>query len=252
MRGTHLGREDETVRPGIIPAYAGNTRDARGRIRPDGDHPRVCGEHLGLAIPPELERGSSPRMRGTPAIHIVTEVLFGIIPAYAGNTSDINTCTFTGRDHPRVCGEHHWSTSWLCRRSGSSPRMRGTRCRRTVRGSRARIIPAYAGNTPKMAVTRLPCRDHPRVCGEHTGSKHHASNPTGSSPRMRGTRTYVHQWLPCFGIIPAYAGNTAWPTLVTPSIRDHPRVCGEHPIAHIPRHVAQGSSPRMRGTQQAQ
>ena len=25
MRGTHLGREDKTVRPGIIPAYAGNT-----------------------------------------------------------------------------------------------------------------------------------------------------------------------------------------------------------------------------------
>ena len=26
MRGTRLGLEDETVRPGIIPAYAGNTR----------------------------------------------------------------------------------------------------------------------------------------------------------------------------------------------------------------------------------
>ena len=126
--------------------------------------------------------------------------------------------------------------------------MRGTRGKLPVFVEHAGIIPAYAGNTPKMAVTRLPCRDHPRVCGEHTGSKHHASNPTGSSPRMRGTRTYVHQWLPCFGIIPAYAGNTAWPTLVTPSIRDHPRVCGEHVLRVVGLQVHEGSSPRMRGT----
>ena len=50
------------------------------------------------------------------------------------------------------------------------------------------------------------------------------------------------------GIIPAYAGNTQDSMLSAPSMRDHPRVCGEHPeMAEIARSL-QGSSPRMRGT----
>ena len=192
--------------------------------------------------------GSSPRMRGTPAIHIVTEVLFGIIPAYAGNTSDINTCTFTGRDHPRVCGEHHWSTSWLCRRSGSSPRMRGTRCRRTVRGSRARIIPAYAGNTSLIPTESASSRDHPRVCGEHEVSFPSSSNMPGSSPRMRGTHRLETPCVQSDGIIPAYAGNTNLCPSMASMLRDHPRVCGEHGMADIGDAFNSGSSPRMRGT----
>ena len=147
-------------------------------------------------------------MRGTPWIGDPSGIGTGIIPAYAGNTSDINTCTFTGRDHPRVCGEHHWSTSWLCRRSGSSPRMRGTRCRRTVRGSRARIIPAYAGNTSLIPTESASSRDHPRVCGEHEVSFPSSSNMPGSSPRMRGTRRARVEVPDNAGIIPAYAGNT--------------------------------------------
>ena len=45
MRGTHRLGEQGHVQPGIIPAYAGNTRCRRcGRCR-RGDHPRICGEH---------------------------------------------------------------------------------------------------------------------------------------------------------------------------------------------------------------
>ena len=51
---------------GIIPAYAGNTDQARLHIQRDGDHPRVCGEHY------ERDRLSGNAV--------------GIIPAYAGNT----------------------------------------------------------------------------------------------------------------------------------------------------------------------
>ena len=65
---------------------------------------------------------------------------------------------------------------------------------------------------------------------------------------MRGTRVVKVWILRAAGIIPAYAGNTSpvlrrcfWP-------RDHPRVCGEHLPITLPKHVRQGSSPRMRGT----
>ena len=147
MRGTLATKIQISSVDGIIPAYAGNTRDARGRIRPDGDHPRVCGEHLGLAIPPELERGSSPRMRGTPGKRPDPVHPDGIIPAYAGNTKGVRRAASYPRDHPRVCGEHRPYTSSPRYSLGSSPRMRGTLRRRPGQREGRGIIPAYAGNT---------------------------------------------------------------------------------------------------------
>ena len=74
------------------------------------------------------------------------------------------------------------------------------------------------------------------------------SGVTGSSPRMRGTRTAHGRWLSGLGIIPAYAGNTLARNTMRPIRRDHPRVCGEHGNRR-PREVSVwGSSPRMRGT----
>ena len=70
----------------------------------------------------------------------------------------------------------------------------------------------------------------------------------GSSPRMRGTQSTSSKSDHCRGIIPAYAGNTFPVKLIEWPKRDHPRVCGEHFIAHFAPSVDQGSSPRMRGT----
>ena len=33
-----------------------------------------------------------------------------------------------------------------------------------------------------------------------------------------------------YGIIPAYAGNTIAKAILSDTLRDHPRVCGEHDI----------------------
>ena len=46
MRGTHGGEQLALVVFGIIPAYAGNTHVRHWRCRWQGDHPRVCGEHM--------------------------------------------------------------------------------------------------------------------------------------------------------------------------------------------------------------
>ena len=50
----------------IIPAYAGSTLMIWIVILWSGDHPRVCGEHVGDGLLGVLEPGSSPRMRGAP------------------------------------------------------------------------------------------------------------------------------------------------------------------------------------------
>ena len=126
--------------------------------------------------------------------------------------------------------------------------MRGTPLRQGCDISGFGIIPAYAGNTNPLIRLCAFSWDHPRVCGEHACSIASATSSSGSSPRMRGTRVVKVWILRAAGIIPAYAGNTSpvlrrcfWP-------RDHPRVCGEHLPITLPKHVRQGSSPRMRGT----
>ena len=111
------------------------------------------------------------------------------------------------------------------------------------------IIPAYAGNTSSLRLRWTGGRDHPRVCGEHPLGSPPLGSGSGSSPRMRGTRQGSTAKRAADGIIPAYAGNTFSLLLVLGRRRDHPRVCGEHPLVRrcVPRDP--GSSPRMRGTQ---
>ena len=169
MRGTPYKSGLKKLSPGIIPAYAGNTPLLVVTPTEPWDHPRVCGEHDRCRRDKCVQRGSSPRMRGTRFGRAGRYARHGIIPAYAGNTQHASPrLTYPG-DHPRVCGEHMGMASPASVPKGSSPRMRGTRY---VSGDRT-------------AATR----DHPRVCGEHLQMTNVLNDEAGSSPRMRGTPT---------------------------------------------------------------
>ena len=147
MRGTHLLPIDRDACPGIIPAYAGNTRRRCRKPRWSRDHPRVCGEHCMTAREWPPSAGSSPRMRGTQVANPVHQDRLGIIPAYAGNTLFFARIFRMHWDHPRVCGEHAERSATPWDTPGSSPRMRGTLTRILISGWIVGIIPAYAGNT---------------------------------------------------------------------------------------------------------
>ena len=188
-------------------------------------------------------------MRGTPLVNVLAVPTFGIIPAYAGNTLPANCSRKSRKDHPRVCGEHPQDGGNPIALQGSSPRMRGTHRLETPCVQSDGIIPAYAGNTNLCPSMASMLRDHPRVCGEHGMADIGDAFNSGSSPRMRGTPYSPYPTARCTGIIPAYAGNTTSPVRVTSSLRDHPRVCGEHSYAVEAMRSGQGSSPRMRGTQ---
>ncbi len=207
MRGTPL---QETHRPrpnGIIPAYAGNTDQSIILFPSCGDHPRVCGEHYQL-------RGCRNRSR----VH----------PRVCGEHLPIDTGEMlNARDHPRVCGEHATGASTQVNCTGSSPRMRGTPAVTEATNNTARIIPAYAGNTPAACWKSWQAWDHPRVCGEHINGHYLLQPGQGSSPRMRGT----HQKRRA---IRREGGG-------------HPRVCGEHAHSIVCVPLTAGSSPRMRG-----
>ena len=115
-----------------------------------------------------MEKGSSPRLRGTPVPLRPRGLRWGIIPALAGNTMGSFGPFLVRRDHPRACGEHAVPHALLTLSEGSSPRLRGTPilARRWPCG--LGIIPALAGNTKERFTLRFKERDHPRACGEHT------------------------------------------------------------------------------------
>ncbi len=246
VRGTRCAPSKPVHLTGIIPACAGNTGSAILNGLLNGDHPRVCGEHPTRRRTGPTAPGSSPRVRGTPLEGLKPFLGAGIIPACAGNTVRGHDLVVHHRDHPRVCGEHTDNTFAWKVAEGSSPRVRGTLGGVPRDNATRGIIPACAGNTCLRSSCRLSSRDHPRVCGEHLPSFLLPSFIAGSSPRVRGTPGGALVDLRMTGIIPACAGNTAWPWLRWLMFRDHPRVCGEHFGVLCATCVGAGSSPRVR------
>ena len=231
----------------IIPAYAGSTRappSASTRLR---DHPRIRGEHLAKSLTEKLGGGSSPHTRGALDCRPEGRVLMGIIPAYAGSTPPAPKSRNTGRDHPRIRGEHvdGWEGAGWAR--GSSPHTRGARGESGQDDSHGRIIPAYAGSTSDRSATAGSGGDHPRIRGEHTDPLPETAPYDGSSPHTRGAlRRRTRRCWPR-RIIPAYAGSTSRSWTGTPTSWDHPRIRGEHSRRIRARREAKGSSPHTRG-----
>ena len=126
-RGARIPSRRRRGRRGIIPAYAGSTRPNPSALRRRRDHPRIRGEHAAVAAGVCALAGSSPHTRGARLGLVEIELAPGIIPAYAGSTSEPASCRHTGEDHPRIRGEHGTRTSGPTRH--------------------IRIIPAYAGST---------------------------------------------------------------------------------------------------------
>jgi len=85
-RGTRAETDPDWSCGRFIPACAGNTRGDAARWIKRSVHPRVRGEHRGVARIRWPITGSSPRARGT--LEMLTETRFELrfIPACAGNT----------------------------------------------------------------------------------------------------------------------------------------------------------------------
>ena len=64
VRGAHPSIVASIAVTGIIPACAGSTMDSTMSMWTNGDHPRMCGEHVGYHFSPAVSLGSSPHVRG--------------------------------------------------------------------------------------------------------------------------------------------------------------------------------------------
>ena len=186
MRGKHAARYARTALDRIIPAHAGQTRDATCLTAARADHPRACGANAVSAGCVVWATGSSPRMRGKLAYRPIHAHADRIIPAHAGQTRRWCVWSCADPDHPRACGANWRDWLFLWRVTGSSPRMRGKQAAKAKQANAERIIPAHAGQTsPAMRTSRLHA-DHPRACGANVGGRGADAGLDGSSPRMRG------------------------------------------------------------------
>ena len=172
--------------------------------------------------------GSSPLARGTLYGIVTQEQAAGLIPARAGNTGLGGAMRDVQRAHPRSRGEHQIPAPPGVNLSGSSPLARGTLLKSGNISQYAGLIPARAGNTPKLKGRLKHLRAHPRSHGEHTqkvlgstsafGSSPHSRRehryasaterwPLGSSPLARGALTVHQHGRHLVRLIPARAGN---------------------------------------------
>ena len=156
-------------------------------------------------------------------------------------------CRTNRRDHPRVCGEKPPSGGSPARFSGSPPRVRGKVPKRSAPAGAAGITPACAGKRIWFLDNSILARDHPRVCGEKISVSAIMKIARGSPPRVRGKDCGHCRLSPLYGITPACAGKRLCYSLCLPPLWDHPRVCGEKPVAMHSCTTTRGSPPRMRG-----
>ena len=207
----------------------------------------MCGEHFIISARGLGKTGSSPHVRGALRPSATIGLGCGIIPACAGSTLFCHRFFGRFRDHPRMCGEH-LPESAICGHSrGSSPHVRGAQNLLPIMQDLDGIIPACAGSTVSWRIRRPPCRDHPRMCGEHNRGSSFGQSHKGSSPHVRGARQACDDALQESGIIPACAGSTTVGKTKLLFIWDHPRMCGEHADGNKTIQGAKGSSPHVRG-----
>ena len=174
LRGTLRRRKRREVARRFIPAPAGNTAAGVVTISTAAVHPRACGEHPRSFRSTMASSGSSPRLRGTPALVTMFGLDHRFIPAPAGNTSSVLFASTPAAVHPRACGEHRQGRGRIDPKAGSSPRLRGTRALQPEQHRRIRFIPAPAGNTVEHRNRYSTPAVHPRACGEHAANERSA------------------------------------------------------------------------------
>ena len=191
-------------------------------------HPHVCGEHFACRF------------------HSLARAWF--IPTCVGNTSMFVSAVMRPAVHPHVCGEHSQNAHSPKLKSGSSPRVWGTRRAARRLNWSSRFIPTCVGNTLSRQ-THLPrAAVHPHVCGEHFHQSRSHFEGGGSSPRVWGTLSKLPLHSLALRFIPTCVGNTYSLFLLHNRYTVHPHVCGEHEFISQPMTFEYGSSPRVWGT----
>ena len=191
-----------------IPAHAGKTCVFVCAGEGLKEHPRARGENRRSTPHGHMPIGTSPRTRGKPHTSHCVKRHIRNIPAHAGKTVTVMTCTFLRWEHPRARGENEQGIKIGRFPRGTSPRTRGKLGFLTRHKSALRNIPAHAGKTSWAWEIASVTPEHPRARGENTRPVVFFGGGNGTSPRTRGKHLQKRH-IPCHsGNIPAHAGKT--------------------------------------------
>jgi len=191
-----------------IPAYAGQTQNAFVRRMGREVDPRVRGADDALGDRFWGVVGRSPRTRGRLTALRASSQYAGSIPAYAGQTGNVQHGTGLEKVDPRVRGADGLGGGGRVFGRGRSPRTRGRRQHHRNPRQPPGSIPAYAGQTPGSRRRRFCSGVDPRVRGADISAHACASAHRGRSPRTRGRPKTDNYPKVRSGSIPAYAGQT--------------------------------------------
>ena len=180
-----------------------------------------------MIIAHQFNRGSSPRVWGTPVPARPALTGSRFIPTCVGNAKPVRHLAYSASVHPHVCGERWQVGHCTERRGGSSPRVWGTRTLTFTATGTTRFIPTCVGNAYHQHLSCVLLTVHPHVCGERTFLTTFIRTPSGSSPRVWGTLAMMILLKYRFRFIPTCVGNAACGSGSFAPIPVHPHVCGE-------------------------
>ena len=172
------------------------------------------------------------------------------IPACAGEPKSPSGCGVSDKVYPRVCGGTAAAAFAIIFAAGLSPRVRGNRRQAVKPLTRARSIPACAGEPGWRHERGAGVAVYPRVCGGTMGCAFRAGPPYGLSPRVRGNPHPAAPYRHRRRSIPACAGEPCASTSDTCRGAVYPRVCGGTRAAGGKYFFVVGLSPRVRGNRQ--
>ena len=195
----------------------------------------------------QVTTGSSPQVRGRLDVAAWVNVVFGLIPAGAGQTRPPSDRRRVLAAHPRGCGADLTLFVFLTQSIGSSPRVRGRRGRRSVEVRGHGLIPAGAGQTRDKHGQAGALGAHPRGCGADGTRPTTCTRQRGSSPRVRGRLRIEVVDGQATGLIPAGAGQTVRRPRLVRCPWAHPRGCGGRLVCSVFRLVLAGLIPAGAG-----
>ena len=164
-RGKHFALFHLMALSGPIPAYAGETRCCDWCCFGRWAYPRIRGGNVIPNCRASKMRGLSPHTRGKRRGLAGYHGASGPIPAYAGETCQMQSKQFGCRAYPRIRG----GNPGLWRRGqpgrGLSPHTRGKPVRQVQWPLARGPIPAYAGETSFAKLQPICPRAYPRIRG---------------------------------------------------------------------------------------
>ena len=190
-------------------------------------YPRACGGTPAGRNTRYTIKGLSPRLRGNRQLSQASGVLYGSIPAPAGEPSDRCSACSSAWVYSRACG--------------------GTRPSATSSTPMFGSISAPAGEPSASASSSRSRPVYPRACGGTDSNQQGVGHSRGLSPRLRGNQRKVKNVSRLEGSIPAPAGEPWPPSHPQPRRTVYPRACGGTAGAGVSTLTVTGLSPRLRG-----